>query len=109
MDIDLMSNIIKLENELHFQKILKENNRVLLSISEEWCSPCRAMEGTLVNTAFELEGKALVVKATVAVLPDLVKKLSIRTIPAYIIYKQGEVVEILYGIQPIKALTTFFC
>ena len=32
--------------------ILKENNMLLLSISEEWCSPCRAMEGTLITIKY---------------------------------------------------------
>ena len=108
MNIDSISKTIKLESEQHFQKILKENNMVLLSISEEWCSPCRAMEGTLINTAFELKERALVVKGSVDLLPDLIKKSGIRSIPAYIAYRQGEGVEILYGIQPIQALTGQF-
>lgn len=52
MHIDSISKTIKLESEQHFQKILKENNMLLLSISEEWCSPCRAMEGTLITIKY---------------------------------------------------------
>lgn len=108
MNIDLISKIIKLEDEHHFEQILKENEMILLSISEEWCSPCRSMEGTLINTAFELEGCALVVKGNVEILKNLVKTLGIKTIPAYIAYRQEKVVEILYGVQPIQALTRLF-
>ena len=108
MNLDSISKTTKLNDEHHLQQILKENDKVLLSISEEWCSPCRAMEGTLINTAFELEGCALVVKGNVEILKDLVKTLGIRTIPAYIVYRQGEVVDILYGVQPIHALTKQF-
>lgn len=108
MNLDSMSKTIKVKDEQHLTLILKQNDNALLSISEDWCSPCRAMEGTLINTAFELEGHAVVVKGDMETLEDLVKMLGIRSIPAYIIYKQREVVEILYGVQPIQALTNHF-
>jgi thioredoxin 1 len=104
MNLDFISKIIKLENERELQRILAENPTVLLSISEEWCSPCRAMEGTLMNAAFELEGRTVVVKSAVNTVSGLAATLDIKSIPAYIVYKQGEVVEILYGIQSIQAL-----
>lgn len=55
MNLNLMSEVIKPESEQQLNDLLKTHDEVLLAISEEWCSVCRVMEGTLINAAFELK------------------------------------------------------
>ncbi|PWI34118.1 hypothetical protein DI392_07970 [Vibrio albus] len=105
MNLDFMSEVIKLHNKNQFNALLKDHDDVLLAISEDWCSICRVMEGTLINAAFELKGKAVVVKSDIATSQSLSEQLGLRSIPAYVVFKEGEVSEVLYGRQPIQSLT----
>jgi thioredoxin 1 len=63
------------------------------------------MEGTLINAAFELKGKAVVLKSDVATSHALSEQLGLRSIPAYVVFNKGQVSEVLYGRQTIQALT----
>lgn len=105
MNLEFMSEIIKLQNENQLNSLLKDHDDVLLAISEDWCSVCRVMEGTLINAAFELKGKVVVLKSDVATVQSLTEQLNLRSIPAYVVFKEGEVSEVLYGRQTIQALT----
>lgn len=108
MNLNLMSEVIKPESEQQLNDLLKTHDEVLLAISEEWCSVCRVMEGTLINAAFELKGKAVVLKSDVVTSQSITDKLNLKSIPVYVVFHQGEVSEVLYGRQPIQALTKFW-
>ena len=105
MNLDFMSEVIKIEDEQQLLGMLQEHDAILLAISEEWCSVCRVMEGTLINAAFELKGKATVLKANVESSQSISKRITLRSIPAYLVFKEGKVCEVLYGRQTIQALT----
>jgi len=85
--------------------VLKLNHaHILLCFSAAWCAPCRAMEGTLINTAFELADKAIVVKAEPERCHRLAAELGVRSIPAYVAINREVVSEPVYGIQTITSL-----
>ncbi|MEZ8654582.1 thioredoxin family protein [Vibrio sp. 10N.222.54.F12] len=105
MNLDLMSDVIKLENSQTLDDMLKEHEEVLLAISEDWCSVCRAMEGTLINAAFELKGKAVVLKSSVEISKSISEELGLRSIPAYVVFHNGEIAEVMYGRKTIQELT----
>lgn len=81
-----------------------EHTHILLCFSADWCAPCRAMEGTLINTAFELAEKAVVVKADPQFCQTIAAELGIRTVPAYVAINDSQVSEPVYGIQTITSL-----
>ncbi|QSX31043.1 thioredoxin family protein [Shewanella cyperi] len=83
---------------------MSKHRHILLCFSADWCPPCRAMEGTLINTAFELEHKALVIKADPKVCEALAASLNVRSVPAYVAFNDGVASEPVYGIQRIDSL-----
>lgn len=105
MNLDFMSEVTRLENSQQLDDMLKEHEEVLLAISEDWCSVCRVMEGTLVNAAFELKGKAVVLKSSVEISKSVSEDLGLRSIPAYVVFRNGEVAEVMYGKKTIRQLT----
>jgi thioredoxin 1 len=55
--------------------------------------------------AGEQEGKAIVAKVNIDDSPDLAARFSIQSIPTLIVFKDGEPVSTLQGVQPKSKLT----
>lgn len=98
------SAIIHLTNVDDLAVLKLEHTHILLCFSADWCAPCRAMEGTLINTAFELEGKAAVIKADPKLCQMLAADLGVRSVPAYVAINDDMISEPVYGIQTITNL-----
>lgn len=98
------SEMINLTSNEHWQKIQAEQEKILLCFSSSWCAPCRSMEGTLMNTAFELKDQAVVVKADLDKFQVLAQELGIRSMPAYIVINRGKASFPTFGIQTIDSL-----
>jgi thioredoxin 1 len=72
----------------------------------EWCGPCRAMVPTIESLIKKYnvpESGVEIVKVNVDKEPGLTEKYGVRSIPAIVFEKDGEVVETLVGAQsPLK-------
>jgi len=71
-----------------------------------WCGPCNAMGPIIDKLEEEFEGRAKICKVNVDEEKDLAVEYKISAIPAFLIFKGGEVVETLVGIQPEHVLKT---
>ncbi len=77
---------------------------VLVDFWAEWCGPCKMLAPTIEELAGDYSGKAVVGKVNVDQNPGLAEKYGIRGIPTLIIFKNGENVEQVVGVQPKQAL-----
>ena len=82
---------VKVESK-NFDKIINSDKPVLLDFWAGWCGPCRAIGPTIEELANEYEGTAIVGKVKVDENPELAIKYNIRSIPALVYFKDGEVV-----------------
>jgi thioredoxin 1 len=76
---------------MDFNKILNENNVVVVKFGATWCTPCRVMEPTIENAAKQFEGKAKIMSIDVEEEPDLATKYKIRNVPTILYFKNGEI------------------
>lgn len=75
---------------MDFNKILENNNVVIVKFSATWCGPCRTMEPIVESVASQLENKAKVMSIDVEEEPDLATKYKIRNVPTILYFKNEE-------------------
>lgn len=95
-----MSKPIELTDANFAEEVEKSNNPVLVDFWAEWCGPCRMVGPVVEELAGEYEGKAKIGKVNVDYNPEVSVKYGIRSIPALLIFKDGEVVDQIIGAVP---------
>lgn len=92
-------------NDENFQKeVLECDIPVLVDFFATWCGPCRMLTPVVAKLAEEMEGKAKVVKLDIDESPDTADKYGIMAVPTLIVFKNGEIVQQMTGVQPIDVI-----
>jgi len=92
-------------NDNDFQsEVLDSNIPVLVDFWAPWCGPCRMVTPILEKLSGEYAGRVKICKVNVDHAPQIAGKYGIRAIPTLMIFKGGEMVEQIIGVQPREAI-----
>jgi len=80
-------------------EVLAAEKPVLVDFYADWCGPCKMMAPTVEQLADELAGTVVVGKLNVDDSQDIAMKYRVMSIPTLILFKGGEVVGKLIGVQ----------
>ncbi|MCC5942340.1 MAG: thioredoxin [Balneolaceae bacterium] len=95
-----MSNTVEFTDSNFSEEVEKSSTPVLVDFWAEWCGPCRMVGPIVDELAGEYDGKVKVGKVNVDHNPEVSVKYGIRSIPALMIFKDGEVVDQIIGAVP---------
>ncbi len=92
-------------NEKNFEdEVLKSDLPVLVDFWAPWCGPCQMLTPILEDVANDYEGKIRVVKVNIQENENLASQYGIMAIPNLKIFKDGQVVDEIIGLQPKEAI-----
>jgi thioredoxin 1 len=86
------------------QEVLSSDTPVVVDFWAEWCQPCHLVEPVLQQIAEERSGHLKLVKVNIDEEQGLAQRYGIASIPAMILFKDGEPAAAAIGAQPKSAL-----
>lgn len=99
-----MSQVKEISQEQFDAEVVNETGPVLVDFWAPWCGPCKALAPVLDEVAAMYDGRLKVVKVNVDENSELAARFGIMGIPTLIVFKNGEPVESITGVQPRQAL-----
>lgn len=89
-----------IQDETEFDTLLTTESLVVVDCTASWCGPCRLIAPLIDQLSDEYSDRAKVLKLDIDANKAIAKRFGIRSIPAVMIFKQGELAETLVGAKP---------
>lgn len=89
-----------IQNETEFDALLANEAVLVVDCTATWCGPCKLVAPLMDQLADEYGDRAKVFKLDLDSNQPVAKRFGIRSIPAVMIFKQGQLIETLVGVKP---------
>ena len=97
--------MVKELNSENIHEEIENNSVALVDFWATWCGPCRMINPTIEKIAEEFNNKVLISKINIDDYGAVASEYGVRSIPTIILYKNGQEVKRLIGIQSKDILT----
>lgn len=86
------------------EEVLKSEIPVLVDFYADWCGPCKMMAPVVEELAESYNGKIKVGKCNIDDEMGIAQKYRVMSIPTFILFKDGEAVDVSVGAMSKKEL-----
>ncbi|BAZ52919.1 thioredoxin [Nostoc sp. NIES-4103] len=100
------TDIVTYVQESEFDTLLSKEKIVVVDFTATWCGPCRIVSPLMDQLANEYKDRVKVVKIDVDKDKPVFKKFGLRSIPAVLIFKDGELAQTIIGVSPYEEFST---
>ncbi len=77
--------------KLTFNELIHASTPVLVDFYADWCGPCQTMNPVIEKVASEWQSKVKVIKINVDRNQAVASQFNVRSIPTFILFKNGQV------------------
>ena len=95
-----MSTAIFIQDETEFDSLLAAESLLVVDCTATWCGPCKLVAPLIDKLADDFSDQAKIMKLDLNENKSIAKRFGLRSIPAVMFFKQGELVETLVGVKP---------
>jgi thioredoxin 1 len=103
---DMANTATKEMTASELNELLSHKGVVLADFSATWCPPCQAMGPIVERLAARFAGRAGVVKVDIDQSGELASAYGVRSVPTFLLFANGRVVERVVGATSETALAT---
>ena len=89
-----------IQNETEFDTLLETEPLFVVDCTASWCGPCKLVAPLIDQLAKEYSDRAKVFKLDLDANQPVAKRFGVHSIPAVMIFKQGELAETIVGAKP---------
>ena len=89
-----------IQDETEFDSLLTTETLLVVDCTATWCGPCKLVAPLIDKLADNYGERAKILKLDIDNNKPIAKRFGLRSIPAVMFFKQGELVETLVGVKP---------
>lgn len=101
-----MSIVTFIEDETKFDSLLASELLLVVDCTATWCGPCKLVAPLMDRLADEYGDLIKVFKLDVDTNKPIAKRFGVKSIPAVIYFKKGELMETLVGVKPYEEFSS---
>ena len=94
-----MSTAIFIQDQAEFETLRKTTSLLVVDCTATWCGPCKVIAPFIDQLAANYGDRAQVMKLDIDGNKPLAKEFGLKSIPAVLFFKDGELVETMIGVK----------
>ena len=95
-----------IQDETEFDSLLATETLLVVDCTASWCGPCKLVAPLMDQLAGEYGDRVKVFKLDLDANKAIAKRFGIRSIPAVMFFKGGELIETLIGVKPYEEFSS---
>jgi thioredoxin 1 len=100
-----MTTATFIQDEAEFNSLLASEPLIVVDCTATWCGPCKLISPLIDQLANEYSDRAKVYKLDIDANKPIAKQFGLKSIPAVMFFKNGELTETLVGVQTYEMFT----